>query len=69
MSSLYDPEPPVTVGMDDDGRPARGRPRKRPGRTVVGRTYSCRRIGRYVETWGIRVTIPYKRNERRSAIL
>jgi transposase len=43
-----------------------GRPKHRPHRIMGDKGYSSRRIRRYVRQHGIRITIPRKRNERRT---
>ena len=47
-------------------RPARGQPRLRPKRIVGDKGYSSRRIRASLRRRGIRITIPRKRNERRT---
>ncbi len=43
-----------------------GRPRLRPKRVVGDKGYSSQRIRAYLRRRGIRITIPRKRNERRT---
>ena len=47
-------------------RPGGGRPKRRPGRLVGDKAYSSGAIRRYVRRHGIRLTIPRKRDERRT---
>jgi len=47
-------------------RPGRGRPKRRPKRVVGDKGYSSRKIRAYLRRRGIRMTIPRKRNERRT---
>lgn len=47
-------------------RSGRGRPRLRPQRIVGDKGYSSRKIRAYLRRYGIRSTIPRKRNERRT---
>ncbi len=47
-------------------RRGRGRPKLRPKRVVGDKGYRSRRIRAYLRRRGIRMTIPRKRNERRS---
>ena len=47
-------------------RVGRGRPRLRPKRVVGDKGYSSRKIRAYLRRRGIRITIPRKRNERRT---
>ncbi len=46
-------------------RIGRGRPRRRPERVAGDKAYSNRRIRQWLRRYGVRVTIPRKRNERR----
>lgn len=43
-----------------------GRPKRRPRRVVGDQGYSSRQIRPYARQHGIRITIPRKRNERRT---
>jgi transposase len=47
-------------------RTGRGRPKLRPKRVVGDKGYSSRKIRAYLRRRGIRMTIPRKRNERRT---
>ena len=47
-------------------RLGRGRPRLRPKRVVGDKGSSSRKIRAYLRRHGIRITIPHKRNERRT---
>jgi transposase len=47
-------------------RTGRGRPKLRPRRVVGDKGYSSRKIRAYLRRRGIRMTIPRKRNERRT---
>ncbi len=47
-------------------RRGRGRPRLRPHRVVGDKAYSSRRIRHYARRRGLRITIPWKRNECRT---
>lgn len=47
-------------------RAASGRPRLRPQRAVGDKGYRSKRIRQYLQRRGIRITIPRKKNERRT---
>jgi transposase len=47
-------------------RPHRGRPKRRPSRLIGDKAYSSRAIRQYLRRHGIRMTIPRKRDERRT---
>ena len=47
-------------------RRGRGRPKLRPGRIVGDKAYSSRKIRQYARGKGMRITIPRRRNERRT---
>ena len=47
-------------------RPGRGRPRSRPERVCGDKGYCSRKIRAYLRRRGIRHTIPWKKNERRT---
>ena len=47
-------------------RAGRGRPKLRPHRISGDKAYSSGKIRRYLRTRGIRITIPRKKDERRS---
>lgn len=47
-------------------RPGRGRPKKRPGRVAGDKGYSSRANRRYLRRRGIRITIPRRKDERRT---
>ena len=47
-------------------RPGRGRPRLRPQRSVGDKGYSSRKIRASLRRRGIRITIPRRKNERRT---
>lgn len=47
-------------------RAGRGRPKLRPKRLIGDKGYSSGKIRQYLRQYGIRVTIPRRRNENRS---
>jgi transposase len=52
-------------GSQPDGRPGRGRPRKRPGKLVGDKGYCVGRARRLVRRRGIAAVIPTKSDQRR----
>jgi len=47
-------------------RPGRGRPKKRPDRVAGDKGYSSRANRQYLRRHGIRITIPRRKDERRT---
>jgi transposase len=62
-------EAPLFEALMEQGavkRRGRGRPKLRPRRIIGDKGYSSDKIRRYARRRGMRITIPRKRNERRS---